>query len=221
MMKPPGLPGKFKTPRRGFDRSVNGLDQQLGNVIKAAVANEVAAAIAFNRPSAKYMTGARTIIRINDRVIAFAFSVAWNVQNETTEIFTIDEIAPHEIAPKRISVSGSLGLFQIPGSSPVTSGVMTDLSSFLLNKYITIEVKDAQTSSIIFKTDKAMITGMQGQVKAEAVSTSTLTWKAVGWQAEFQRKALEPIKPADAPVTDRATWQTSNRTSTSANWWET
>lgn len=181
-----------KVGRRGFDRnSGNGATVAQRQLIKE-LTNEAASAIAFNRPSAKYMTGARTVVKINDTIIGFAFQVTWSVQNETMPIYTIDDIAPWEIAPQRVSVNGTLGLFQIPGNSPVQSGIMTDLSSFLANKYITIEVKDSSTDSILFRTTTAIVTSLQADVNSERLSTYSLSWRAVGWQAEVGYKPLTP-----------------------------
>lgn len=136
------------------------------------------------KPQAKYMTGARTILRINGSVVAFAFSVSWNARTEATEIYTIDDALPWEIAPKRIEVSGTLGLFQLPGQSPLVSRFQSDAASFLMNRYISIEVKDSATDAIIFKAGSAMITGQQGEISSEQMGRTVLTWKAVGWQAE-------------------------------------
>ena len=178
--------------RKGCDRQQGNWREVGTRQLVKELTNEVASAIAFNRPSAKYMTGARTVVKINDTIIGFAFQVTWNVQNETMPIYTIDDIAPWEIAPQRVSVSGTLGLFQIPGNSPVYSGIMTDLSSFLANKYITIEVKDSSTDSVLFKTTTAMVTSLQADVNSEKLSTYNLSWRAVGWQAEV---GYAPLKP--------------------------
>jgi len=178
--------------RKGFDRQQGNWQEVGTRQLTKELTNEAASAIAFNRPSAKYMTGARTVVKVNDTIIGFAFQVTWNVQNETVPIYTIDDIAPWEIAPQRVSVSGTLGLFQIPGNSPVYSGIMTDLSSFLANKYITIEVKDSSTDSVLFKTTTAMMTSLQADVNSERISTYSLSWRAVGWQAEASYKPLDP-----------------------------
>ncbi len=136
------------------------------------------------RPTAKYLTGARTIIKVNGNLVGFAFSVSWNVSTDATEIRTIDDPVPYELAPQHISVSGSIGGFVIPGKSPQAELIQTDLTNFLMNKYITIEVRDSATDTIIFKTNRAMVTGSSGATKAESPAELSLNWKAIGWQAE-------------------------------------
>jgi hypothetical protein len=136
------------------------------------------------KPQAKYLTGARTILRINGNIVAFAFGVTWNVRTDATEIQTIDDPLPWEIAPKRIEVTGTLSLFQLPGQSPQVSRFQSDPASFLMNKYISIEVKDSATDAIMFRAGTAMVTGQQGEISSEQMGKTTLTWRAVGWQAE-------------------------------------
>lgn len=187
--------------RRGFDRGGSGpvtaVEQKLANNVSSQFGT-----IFTLKPQAKYLTGARTIIRVNGDVVAFAFQVTWNCRTEVTEIYTIDDPLPWEIAPKTISVTGTLGLFQLPGDSPTARLMQADVATFLMNKYITIEVKDAASDNIIFKTNRAMVTGQQGEVTSEKLSTMTLSWTAIGWRAENEPKQIEDKNmsgPPDAP----------------------
>lgn len=176
--------------RTGFDRGSGNqrFDQNLTDSLGS---------ILSLRPQAKYMTGARTIIRVNGNIVAFAFQVTWNVRTEGTEINTIDDPLPWEIAPRKIEVSGTLGMFQVPGQSPQVQTIQSDVGSFLMNRYITIEVKDSSTDSIIFRAGSAMITGQQSELTSDQIGRTTLTWKAVGWQAENP-----PSTPKDQLKTD-------------------
>ena len=99
------------------------------------------------------------------------------------------------MAPRQISVSGTIGGFIIPGKSPQAELLQTDLANFLMNKYITIEVRDSATDTIIFKTNRAMVTSSSGTTGAEKPAEMSLTWKAVGWQAE-----TPPTPPADTDM---------------------
>jgi len=165
--------------RRGFGRNDGLTDTQVGKNIAGQLGT-----VFTLRPQAKYMTGARAVLKVNGNIIGFAFQITWSARTEATEIYTIDDPLPWEVAPKRISVSGTLGLFQLPGDSPVARKMQTDIATFLTGKYITIDVRDAATDNILFQTNKAVVTGQQGDVSAERLSTMTLTWTAVGWRAE-------------------------------------
>ncbi len=116
--------------RPGFGRSSGTIGKAVADAVSANFGG-----IFSLRPQAKYMTGARTVIKVNGRLLGFAFSVSWNINTEQTEIYTIDDPLPHEIAPKRISVSGSLGTFVIPGRSATAEVIQSDMKSFLVNKY--------------------------------------------------------------------------------------
>lgn len=166
--------------RRGFGR------EGVGAIAQGVAENALSQAgtVFTTRPGAKFMSGSRTVIKVNGNLIGFAFQVSWSVQTEGTEIYTIDDPVAYEIAPKRISVSGTLGLFQIPGRSPQAELIQSDMLAFLANKYITIEVRDSATDQILFLTNRAMITSQSSDLTAEQLGRTQLTWKAVGWQAE-------------------------------------
>lgn len=183
--------------RPGFGRA------SAGGALQSAVEGAASAnfgGILSLRPQAKYMTGARTVIKVNDKIIGFAFQVSWNISTEQTEIYTIDDTLPHEIVPKRISVSGSLGCFVIPGRSPTAEVIQSDIMSFLTNKYITIEVRDSVTDEIIFKTSQAVVTNNQTSLTADQAGTMQLNWKAVGWLSEQSPKPPEKINEAKGTI---------------------
>jgi len=136
-------------------------------------------------PQGKYVSGARTIIKINGQLAAFAFSVSWNIRTEQDEIWQIDDWTPYEIAPKRITVDGTIGGFYLPfKGSPTKSKIMPNLLSFMFHKYITIQVKDRTTDALLFQTNKAVITGYSNNTSAEGLSNISLTFKAIGWVDE-------------------------------------
>ncbi len=136
-------------------------------------------------PHGKYITGSRTIIRINGKLAAFAFSVSWNINTEQDEIFTIDDWTAYEIAPKKISINGTIGGFHIPGKSPTVTLIMPNLFSFMFHKYITIEVRDRSTDALLFQTNKAVITSYSEENRAGQIGGITLNWKAIGWADEM------------------------------------
>lgn len=180
--------------RRGFGRNEGLTDTQIGQNIASQLGT-----VFSLRPQAKYLTGARATLKINGNIVGFAFQITWNCRTEATEIYTIDDPLPWEVAPKRISVTGTLGLFQLPGDSPIAKLIQSDIATFLTNKYITIEVRDSATDNIIFQTNKAMVTGQQGEVASERLSTVVLTWTAVGWRSENAPKPIPDSKMTSSP----------------------
>src|SRR5271157_2171948 len=55
-------------------------------------------------PTAKFASGARCTLKINGRLIGFAFGVAWRIQTMAVEINTIDDWLPYELVPQRVLV---------------------------------------------------------------------------------------------------------------------
>jgi len=143
-------------------------------------------------PVAKYASGARCKIKVNGKLVGFAFGVSWHVETSVTEVRTIDEYNAWELAPKHVKVSGTLSLLHIPGEGPSASLHQSNVLNFLQQKYITIEVRDQQTDNLLFFTNKAMVTSRVENLRAEQLGDITLTWQAVGWKDE-----KEPVAPKD------------------------
>lgn len=142
----------------------------------------------------RYMTGSRAVIKVNGKLFGFAFGVSYNIATEHQENNTIDEYLAYELIPTRISVNGTLSMFHIPGKGPTKELVQSNIMSFLMHKYITIEISDQTSGQVIFKTNKAVITGKSQSLQAGEISTIQLTWKAVGWVDEL----MDPKEPTGA-----------------------
>lgn len=148
------------------------------------------------KPMAKYLSGARCILKIDGKVIGFAFAISWNIKTQVTEINTIDDYLPYELAPQRIEVDGTISGFRIPGSGPTQKLIQSDIESFLHQRYIEIEVRDSQTDNLIFLTKKALITGRQENIKSDALADMTLSFKAIGWADERSPKLPKGVGDA-------------------------
>ncbi len=146
------------------------------------------------RQSAKFMTGARTLLRINGRVVAFAFGISWNIEHDVKEINTIDDYFPYELVPTRLTVNGTISGFRIPGQSPTQELIQADALSFLMHKYVTIEVRDSATDNLLFFTSKAMVTSRSEEHKSENISNITLKWKAIAYKDERAPKLPTNLK---------------------------
>jgi hypothetical protein len=136
------------------------------------------------KPMAKYLSGARCVLRVNGKIVGFAFGISWRISTEATEIVTIDDYLPYELAPSRITVTGSINGFRIPGTGPGTLLMQTDVLTFLHQRYIDIEVRDEQTDNLIFKTSKALITDRLENIRSDALAEMTLNFKAIGFADE-------------------------------------
>lgn len=144
------------------------------------------------KPTAKYASGARTILRINGEIVGFAFGISWRIVTNVVEINTIDDYMPHELAPQRIYVDGTISALHIPGTSAGTELWQPDMLDFLLQQYVTLEVRDVH-DKLLFYTSKAMITSRSEDIRVDSLANVQLTWKAIGFRDERD--------PASQPLT--------------------
>jgi hypothetical protein len=157
------------------------------------------AGIFSTKPTAKYSSGARCVLRVNGRLIGFAFGISWRINTTGQEIMTIDDYLPAEIVPTRVAVEGTISALHVPGQGPSAEFMQANIGSFLFHKYIQIEVRDSATNALLFFTSKAMITSRVEEVKVEQLSTMTLSFKAIGWKDE-----REPSFPINHDQNDSA-----------------
>lgn len=161
--------------------TLGGLTQDLGKEILNSALGSASPLNNFGR----YLTGSRAIIKVNGQLYGFAFGVTINVQTHAEELWTIDEYTPVELIPTRLMVSGTLSQFHVPGKGPTKQLVQANLLSFLMHRYITIEISDQTSGTTIFKTEKAMITNKQQVLNAGEISQIQLQWKAIGFVDEL------------------------------------
>lgn len=151
------------------------------------------------KPTAKYASGARCILKVNGKICGFAFGISWRITTNHIEINTIDDYMPAELAPQRLTVEGTITALHIPGTSATTELWQGDVLSFLFNKYITLEVRDSVTDSLLFYSSKVVITSRSEDIRVDQLSNVNLSWKAIGFQDE-----RKPELPSDlnqnAPV---------------------
>jgi hypothetical protein len=146
---------------------------------------------------AKFLSGARCILRVNGRLVGFANSISWRINTNVTEIRTIDDYMPYELAPSTIEVRGSIGGFRIPGAGPTGDQIQAQMLSFLHQRYIEIEVRDAQTDNKIFHTKRALVTGRSEAINSDSLATMSLDFMSIGFVDE-----VAPEKPAGADTND-------------------
>lgn len=176
----------------GFDNRPSIGQSLVDNIVEGNVGG-----ILSTRPTAKYASGARCILKINKKLVGFAFGISWRCETAYTEIQTIDDPEPAELAPQRISVEGTISALHIPGISATTELFQPNLLSFLFHKYIVIEVRDSKTDALLFYTDKAVIVSKTEDIRVDSLANVTLAFRAIGWKDE-----KSPEKPAGFDQSD-------------------
>ena len=170
----------------GFNNRPNNIADNLASNVSG---------IFSTKPSARYASGARTILRINGKVVGFAFGVSWRIQTAVTEIQTIDDVFPAELAPQRVTVEGTINAMHIPGISAGTEMWQPDALNFLFQQYITIEVRDTN-DQLLFYTSKALVTSRSEDIKVDSLANVTLSWRAIGFQDERKPELATGAEPS-------------------------
>lgn len=103
-------------------------------------------------------TGARATIQINGETVEAGFVASWNIDTSATEIETLDNVFPAELAPERIRVSMSLKVYRTPDNDPSKSKFVASIGdinkpeqdAFTQAKYLTVNVKDSLDQTIFY-----------------------------------------------------------------------
>lgn len=178
----------------GFNNVPNVGQQLVDNLVGGNLSG-----IISSRPSAKYMSGARTILRINSRPVGFAFGISWHIETAFTEVSVVDNPLPEELVPRAIKVTGSISALHIPGQSPGVQLWQADVLSFLFHQYLTIEVRDSTTNQLLFYAPKSVITSRQEDIKVDDLAQISLSFMSIGFKDE-----KEPEVPSDALTTAKS-----------------
>jgi hypothetical protein len=157
--------------------------------------------IVSTRPQAKYVSGARTILRINGKIVGFAFAVSWQISTMYREVETIDNPIAEELVPMRIKVDGSISALHIPGLGPGAQLWQPDALSFVFHQYITIEVKDSVTDELLFYAPKAVITSRREEVRVDSLAQVSLSFMAIGFRDEKVPSYPENVDTLSKPST--------------------
>lgn len=184
---------------------------ELQSVVDNAVGGNIGGIIS-SRPTAKYMSGARCVLRLNGKVALFAFGISWRIQTGYKEVNAIDNPLPEEFVPQKIRVDGSISALHVPGQGAGVQLWQPDALSFLFHQYIQIEVRDSQTDQLLFFAPKAVITNRSEEVRVDQLANVTLSFMAIGFRDE-----KDPTYPADFDKTSPTSGTSSNKNGQATN----
>jgi hypothetical protein len=182
----------------GFDTTPGFAENTVNNILSNV------SGVLSTRPNAKFMSGARCTLKVNGQIVGFAFGISWTINTTVTEVNTIDDYLPYELAPQRVTVEGTISALHIPGTSPGTQNWQANVLSFLFQPYISIQAQDSATQQIIFATDKAVIITRSEELRVDQLSNVTLRWRAIGFIDEQTPQPLnnynQPLSAATTPT---------------------
>jgi hypothetical protein len=117
--------------------------------------------------------------------VAAAFVADYTLETRASEIETIDNVFPAEIAPERVRVNMNLRVYRTPDNDPVLekqapgsnlSGQIEQLA-FSQSKYVFVEIKDNLGNNVMV-IPKAMVIRRSGVMSAGEFLTES--WQIVG-----------------------------------------
>ena len=133
----------------------------------------------------EYFTGARAIIWVNQKKIAAAMDVSWNVSIDTKELRTIDSYMPWELIPGQTKVTASLRQIMHPNRTVTSQGLFTIIGAVLHTPYATIEVRDKLGNVMFFA--KGMFTDLEGSVGTGALGIESVRFTGYYWRQNDQQ----------------------------------
>lgn len=131
------------------------------------------------------LSGARCKVSINGTTIAAGFVSDWTIETRATEIETIDQVTPAEIAPERVRVAMNLRMYRTPDNDPVLNGYapgsatigIGEQKAFTQTPYLYVEVKD-NFDKTIFHIPKAWIVRRSSSLQMGDFLTES--WSIIG-----------------------------------------
>jgi hypothetical protein len=138
-----------------------------------------------NRKYPEYVTGARAVIKVNNKKVAAALNVSWSVSIEHTENRTIDSQMPWELMPGQVTVEAQLRRIIHPDTTAPNDHLFTVLQAGLHTPTATIIVSDRLGNPLF--TAKGNFTSWSGDISAGAVGIESVRFKGIYWRDNTQQ----------------------------------
>jgi len=125
------------------------------------------------------LSGANILLYVNNRVVNYVQNISLSIDYGESPIFGIDALYPQEIAPTRITVSGTVSGVRTKNSGGVQAmegrPLFTDASA---SPYISIRITDRSTNEDIIFIAEAKITNEKHGIAVKGAYK--LSWDFVG-----------------------------------------
>jgi hypothetical protein len=133
------------------------------------------------------ISGARTILKINDEIFAAGFVLDYTIETDAQVIQGIDSVFPEEIAPQVIGVSMNIRVYRNIDNDPVSleiapkSEKMSAQKDFLKSPYIQVEIRDKITEKTIFYIQRGFLVRRSGSMESIGLLTENWTIRGIGF----------------------------------------
>ena len=141
----------------------------------------------------KVFTGARAIISMNNRVIAYATSCSYMYDTEYKPQKEVDNSLPAELTPGAINVQVTCNVTRVPLQSATGMALQPTIANNLSQPYMSIELKDRATDQTILFVPKAQLVRRAGGVNVRQMSSETWTLAGIGFWDEREPEGINGI----------------------------
>lgn len=144
------------------------------------------------------ISGARCVLSINGTPYGAGSVLSYSLGTEQMELHTIDDPLPAELVPDKIRVALNVRIFRTPTNDPAKQAVSpaTDPvgvygvdQSYTQSNYLTVELRDKVTDTVLLYIPKAMVTRRTGDISAESLLTENLSLVGIGFYSNKSQSA--------------------------------
>lgn len=130
------------------------------------------------------MTGARAVLKINNKVVALCNNVSYEINMDWGEVRGVDELIPNDLAPMVFSVKGSMSIYRVPNKSPIDDFIHPDMFRGMIWPYTTIEIRDKRTDELIMLVKRAAITSRAESFTKNQLTSTNMSFVGIGFRDE-------------------------------------
>lgn len=133
----------------------------------------------------KLLTGAGVVCYVNGEEYGVVSGASWQVTYNRKAIYAIDSPTAHELAPAIVTITGTLRVFRVMLDGGAEGfGYVTFPKDIFAEEYVTINLIDSKSDSVLFNSNKCSVMSQSWDVPAKGLVTGTITFQAIDWSNE-------------------------------------
>jgi hypothetical protein len=130
--------------------------------------------------SPKTLKGADVIVWLGGKKYTKCQSINYTIDYQYEPIYGIDSAFAQEMAPIRLSITGTITGIETRASSGLQgSGIRPLLSQYISCPYIQLRIQDRQTKDDILIVNNIIVTSESGTYTAKDVASFTFSFKGI------------------------------------------
>jgi hypothetical protein len=131
------------------------------------------------------LTGARTKLYINFKLIGEVTDFEWQSSTQKKPIYGIDATEPFEFVPGITRIRGTVALLRPAALGSLEGyGITTSFEEHPKEKYVNITLMDRKVPLPVFQCPRAVILSQSWRVPSRGVMTGTMEFEGFIWNNE-------------------------------------